>query len=172
MADSASLRILVGVDDSDSARAAMAHVAAVFPGANKPQLTLLHVLVQAIPPSIEFVDPSMIWDGAGLPPALATETAEQIASQKEAARQRVQRLFDEIVPGNWPADRLEVLVVEGGFTRAAIAEIITYQAKQSSADVVVVGRTRHGALHEALIKSTGERLVHACKATAVWVVSV
>lgn len=165
-----SLRVLIGLDDSDSARAAVAHVAHVFAGPEKPQLTLLHVLVQAIPASVEFVDPSMIWDGAGLPQALDAESAEQIAQNKHAAVTRMRELFRSVAGGEWPESRLTVSVVEGGFSRATIAEVVTYHAREGKADIVVVGRSNHGALHDALIKSTGERLVHACKGTAVWVV--
>ncbi len=166
-----SLRVLIGVDDSDSSRAAIAHVAGVFAGPDKPHLILLNVLVQAIPSSVEFVDPSMIWDGAGLPSALATETVEEVARRKDAARARVREVFHAVAGDSWPRDQVEIMIVEGGFTRATIAEIVTYYACETSADVVVVGRSKHGALHDALIKSTGERLVHACKATAVWVVA-
>lgn len=166
----ATLHVLVGVDESDSARAAIAHVTRVFADSAKPRLTLLHVLVQAIPPSVEFIDPSMIWDGAGLPPTLSTETAEQLAQNKRTARERIEALFRAMAGDQWADAHVEVAVVEGGFTRAAIAEIVTYQARETQADIVVVGRSRHGALHDALIRSTGERLVHACKATAVWVV--
>ncbi len=167
----ASLHVLIGVDDSTSARAAVAHVAHIFAGSEKPRLTLLHVLVQAIPASVEFVDPSMIWDGAGLPPTMATETAEQIAQSKQAAGKRVRELFRSVAGNDWPENRLTISVVEGGFSRATIAEVITHHAREGGADIVVVGRSRHGALHDALIRSTGERLVHACKATAVWVAS-
>ena len=165
-----SLLVLIGVDESESAKAAIAHVIKVFSGADKPRLTLLHVLVQAIPPSVEFIDPSMIWDGAGLPPALATETAEQVAQNKARARDRIVGVFKSMQGDTWPSDRLSITVVEGGFTRATIAEIVTYHARESKADIVVVGRAKHGALHDALIRSTGERLVHTCKGTAVWVV--
>lgn len=171
MADSlASLKVLIGVDDSDSARAAVSHVLRVFPGPDRPRLTLVHVLVQKIPPHLEFIDPSMVWDGAGLPTALQTETAEQVARDKQVAAARVREIFRDLEGGRWPEERLTVIVVEGGFTRAAIAEVLTYQARETGADVVVVGRTHHGALHDALIKSTGQRLVQACKATAAWVV--
>ena len=171
-ASTASLHVLIGVDISDSARAAVAHVAQVFAGSDKPRLTLLHVLAQAIPPSIEFVDPSMIWDGAGLPATMATETVEQIAHNKQVAAKRVRDLFRAVAGSDWPESRLTVTVVEGGFTRATIAEVVTYHAHETKADIVVVGRSKHGALHDALIKSTGGRLVHACKGTAVWVVGV
>jgi len=171
MAESvATLKVLVGLDDSGSARAAVSHVLRVFGGAEKPQLNLLHVLVQKIPAHLEFIDPSMIWDGAGLPSALATETAEQIAQEKEAANKRVGELFDDLGGSDWPRNRLTITVLEGGFTRAAIAEILTWHAREINADIVVVGRTHHGALHDAFIRSTGERLVHACKGTAAWVV--
>ncbi|GEM_PF-4740786 len=165
------LRVLIGVDESESARAAIAHVASVFAGPDKPHLTLLNVLVQAIPSSVEFVDPSMIWDGAGLPPSLATESAEEVAAHKDAARDRARSVFRSVTGDSWPHDRVEITIVEGGFSRATIAEIVTYHARETNADVVVVGRSKHGALHDALIKSTGERLVHACKAIAVWVVA-
>lgn len=166
----ASLKVLVGLDDSDSARAAVAHVLKVFAAGQKPQLHLLHVLVQKIPPHLEFIDPSMIWDGAGLPSALATQTAEQVAQEKETAHKHVVKLFEQLGGGAWPQDRLTITVLEGGYTRAAIAEILTYHAREIDADIVVVGRTHHGALHDAFIRSTGERLVHACKGTAAWVV--
>jgi len=167
----ASLYVLIGVDDSTSARAAVAHVAHIFAGSQKPRLTLLHVLAQAIPASVEFVDPSMIWDGAGLPQSMATDSAEQIAQSKQAAGTRLRELFRSVAGNDWPETHLTVTVVEGGFSRAAIAEVITFHAREGGADIVVVGRSRHGAFHDALIKSTGERLVHACKGTAVWVVS-
>lgn len=171
MAESlASLKVLVGVDDSDSATAAVAHVLRVFPGPERPQLVLVHVLVQKIPPHLEFIDPSMVWDGAGLPTALQTETAEHVARDKQAAAERVREIFRDLDGGRWPEERLTITVVEGGFTRAAIAEVLTFQAREVNADIVVVGRTHHGALHDALIKSTGQRLVQACKATAAWVV--
>lgn len=169
-ANNEALHVLIGLDDSDSARAAVGHVVQVFAGPDKPRLTLLHVLVQAIPASVEFVDPSMIWDGAGLPQAMGTESAEQIAQNKQAAATRVRELFRSVAGGDWPENRLTVTIVEGGFSRATIAEVVTYHAREGKADIVVVGRSKHGALHDALIKSTGERLVHTCKGTAVWVV--
>jgi nucleotide-binding universal stress UspA family protein len=161
--------VMVGMDESDSARAALRQVFDVFAGRPRPRLVLVHVLVQRVPPHLEYVDPSMVWDTAGLGPVLGDEDREIINKQKADAAERMRAVFDSI-PHDWPADRFDIQIVEGGFSRATIAEILTYQAREEKADIIVVGRTTHGAFHDAFIKSTAARLVRACKATTIWVV--
>lgn len=165
------LTVLVGIDDSASANCALAKVFEVFANASpKPQLLLLHVLVQKIPPHLEYIDPTMVWDGAVLPVALQSQTTEELARVIERTKTHYQAWVDRAVAAGWPTDRASFDAVEGGFTRAAIAEILAYQARERGATLIVVGRTHHGALHDALIRSTGERLVHYAKGLTVWIV--
>jgi nucleotide-binding universal stress UspA family protein len=89
---------------------------------------------------------------------------------EQEARDQMAPMAEMLASAGWPGDRIDRRAVPGGFSKAVIADVIAYTAREEKARVVVVGRTRHGRLHEALLKSMGERLTHYLPGTTVWVV--
>lgn len=171
MADRGISRILIGVDESDSTHLAIEHVLEVFSAAEtKPSILLLHILEQPLPTGIEFVDPTMVWEAGGLTARTPAIDAEGIAAQKKTAEQRVRPLVQSFLDAGWSESDVTCRVVEGGYSRAAVAELLAFEARENTVDIVVIGRTRHGKLHEALIKSTGQRLVNQLRRITIWVV--
>lgn len=175
MGDSRIRKILVGVNETKSSNLALEHVIEVFgrQTGDRPGIVLLHVIRQPLPGGLEFGEPTLAWEGGGAPPITGHPADEEMLLQQRESAQSlsIKPARARLIQAGWEEQSVEAQVCEGGFSRAAVAEILAEIAqKDGRIDVIVVGRTRRGRLHEALLKSTGERLVHyACRMT-VWVV--
>ena len=163
-------RILVGVDDSAATDAAIDQIIRMFPGDDKPSVMLLHVIDQPAPTGFEAAASAMALDAGAMPAVPAAFSLEDAKQWQELAKKRMERFVARLSSAGWAEDRIERHAAVGGLTHAAVADALAEQAKSLDADIVVVGRTKHGTLHEALLKSTGERVVHYCRSVTVWVV--
>jgi len=165
--------LLVGADLTEPTRNAIHHVNAVFEGCpadERPRVVLFTVVEQAIAPGAEFGEPSFAWDAggvSGMTPPVDDAEMERIEQSALAKLDPLERMLTE---AGWSAERIERRAAPGGFSKALIADVIAYHARENDARIVVVGRTRHGRLHEALLKSIGERLTHYLPGITVWVV--
>jgi len=165
--------MMVGADASEPSCYAVNHINRVFagiPGEDRPRLILFRVIEQALAPGAEFGEPTFAWEAGGVsgitPPVSDTDFKEM----EKAVLQEMNPIEKMLVEGGWSADRMTRKAVPGGFSKALIADVIAYHAREEKARVVVVGRTRHGRLHEAILKSIGERLTHYLPGITVWVV--
>ncbi|MFG0329327.1 MAG: universal stress protein [Phycisphaerales bacterium] len=164
-------RVLIGVDDTQSTRAAIDHVVGMFASSSeRPQIILLHVIDHPAPTGYEAAASAMALDAGAMPALPVAFEPEDIDMWKDRAKKKMEPFVDALNDAGWDEKRIERHAAIGGLTHAAVADVLAEQAKQLHADVVVVGRSKHGMLHEALLKSTGERLVHYCRGMTVWVV--
>lgn len=165
-------QILIGIDDSPPTQAAVSHVLDVFSACEcKPHVTLLTVIEHARPAGFDCGEPALTMDSATMP---AVPQAGLAGLALEQRRRVAQQILDgyarQFAAGGWPGDRVVTEVVDGVFTHSAIAEVIAREAQDRQMDIVVVGRTPHGRLFQALLRSTGERLLLRLNTVTVWVV--
>ena len=137
---------------------------------DRPRVVLFKVIEQALAPGAEFGEPTFAWEAGGVSGVTPPVADEDFAQIERAAMRELDQVEKLLVEAGWSADRIERKVAPGGFSKALIADVIAYHAREEKARVVVVGRTRHGRLHEALLKSIGERLTHYLPGITVWVV--
>jgi len=165
--------ILLGADMTEPTLNAAGHINRVFEGLgadDRPRVVLFKVIEQALAPGAEFGEPTFAWEAGGVSGVTPPVADEDFAQIERAAMRELDQVEKLLVEAGWSADRIERKVAPGGFSKALIADVIAYHAREEKARVVVVGRTRHGRLHEALLKSIGERLTHYLPGITVWVV--
>jgi len=167
--------LLIGVDESSASAAAVQHVIDVFgSGEAKPSVTLMRVLELPRPAGLDCGEPSLSWEGAGLPavPSPVSDLSESTKKRQQAARDRIQPLADMLTGAGWSEDEVSIVIVDGVFTHASIADQLAQEARDRGVDIVVVGRTPRGRFYQALLKSTGQRLIQHLHRISVWIVGV
>jgi len=165
--------MIVGADDTEPTRSALNHINRVFagiPGDDRPELILFRVIEQSLAPGAEFGEPTFAWEAGGVSGITPPLTGDDFHEIEQTAIKEMDSLERILVHGGWSPTRIKRKAAPGGFSKALIADAIAYHAKEEKARVVVVGRTRHGRLHEAILKSIGERLTHYLPGVSVWVV--
>ena len=162
------LIVVVGVDRHEHTRIALDRLTEVFAGPQWPLAILLHIIEHDV--VAEASVSSLAGEGVGLPVSAVALTPEEIEELKRRDLGRMEPLVEYLAGRGWPKDRIECRVRLGGSSKSVIADELSEEAREAKADIVVVGRTRHGKLWEAFLKSTGERLVHYCPGLTVWVV--
>ncbi len=169
---SARSTILIGVDESEPTLAAIRFVTGHFTGTPRPQVSLVHVLALPAVTVMDYSGGGPAFAGAmmpGVPSEMFGSNDLQAAARASLAR--MDPLVTELQRAGWSESQVLRRVLAGGVTKAAIADAHVEQAQRDRADVVVVGRTRHGALHDTLMRSTGEKLVHFGRNMTICVVT-
>ncbi|NOG53555.1 MAG: universal stress protein [Planctomycetes bacterium] len=92
------------------------------------------------------------------------------SSSRQAAQCVLDRYARQFTDAGWQADQVLCEIVDGVFSHSAIAEVMAREAQDRDMDIVVVGRTPHGRLFQALLRSTGERLLLHLNTVTVWIV--
>lgn len=165
--------ILIGADNTPPTKNAVQHLNHVFEGIppqQRPRLVLFHVIEQALAPGAELGEPTFAWEAGGITGMTSPICDADFDRAKDSSIHELLKIEEILLAAGWSANRIRKLAVPGGFSKALIADVIAYHAREEKARVVVVGRTRHGRLHEALLKSIGERLTHYLPGITVWVV--
>ncbi len=175
-------KILIGVDGSQTAHAAVMHVVNVFAATAReslPVLYLTHVIERALPTGSSPVGLAVSWEAGGLPETptatcacddLDPDMNDSIDPRVNLVLEQMKPLKQILVDADWPNEKVKYNVCDGGYTRSIVADILAENAEKVGATIVVVGRTKHGRFLDALMKCTGEKLVHCAPDLSIWVV--
>ncbi len=167
--------LLLGADLTEPTRHAIHHINAIFQGCppeERPELMLLHVVEQQMVAGAEFCEPTFIWEAGGVTGITPPICEDDMQAAVAASVSSLQPLLKELTEAGWDTSRISIKAVTGGFSKTMIADVLAFHARELQARIVVVGRTRHGKIHEMLLKSIGERLTHYLPGITVWVVGL
>lgn len=171
-AESPDRTIIIGVDESGPTLAAVRFVIRHFGSPPRPRVALVHVLSIPTVTVMDYSGAGAAFAGAMMPGVPAEMFgSNDLQAAGKAALARMDPLVTDLTRSGWAEDQVLRRVLAGGVTKAAIADALVEQAHRDKGEVVIVGRTHHGLLHDTLLRSTGERLVHFGRDMTVCVVS-
>lgn len=145
-------RILIGVDDSEDSERAVRYVADLLGGLPGFVVTLLHI-VPAPPDDYFFSDEDL---------------GKWVAQRRAAAIGVMENFRSILVRCGFPEDRVAVMIE----TRycPSVAECILDVQQKTDSCTIVVGRKNLSRKEEFLFGSISDRILHAGKTCAVWLV--
>lgn len=145
-------RILVGVDNSEDAEKAVEYVAELLGGLPGFLITLLHI-IPAPPEDYFFSD---------------EELGQWVAERRTAAIGVMDNYRRILTDSGFSGDEV-VLMIETRYC-PSVAECILDVQKKTDCSTIVVGRKHLSKRQEFLFGSTADRLLHAERNCAVWLV--
>lgn len=161
--DAVYVKILVPIDASDGAMAAVDYVARTFGRTPDVHVTLLHILPEL---------PAAFWDDGHI-----------LAAEEQASRQRLINIWENKQEKEWAEvfKKAQKRLQAGGLPPKAmksefkprqfnVADDILNVAEAGRYDTIVLGRRGQGGLKKILLGSVAARIVHYAKDRAVTIV--
>jgi nucleotide-binding universal stress UspA family protein len=161
------VKILVGVDGSESSIKAVEHVAALVSGCSHLDVTLYHVLLvpgrlrgygEARTPEEEARFNDLIDDET----EASVEGLRRVAEKNvlEPAADLIRRLAPEVAV-DWKFSPL---------LHRDVGRTIVKEAREGGYDVIAIGRRGHSAVAEIAFGSVTSTVVHHAQGQAVWII--
>jgi nucleotide-binding universal stress UspA family protein len=145
-------RILIGVNDSEDAEKAVKYVADLLGGLPGFLVTLLHI-IPSPPEDYFFTDEDL---------------GEWVAERRISAIDMMENYRRILILSGFPEDKVTVMI-EARYC-PSVAECILDVQKKTDSCTLVIGRRNLSRKQELLFGSTSDRLLHAEKHCAVWLV--
>ncbi len=144
--------ILIAVDDSENARHAILYVADFLAGFPGFRVTLLNVITEPIDEYFANDEERRVW----------------VEESRRAAKELLANYSRLLVSSGFDEKKVQTEIVVNN--RRSIAECILEQQKRLNCCTVVMGRRGISTKEEFIFGSTSNKILHARKSCAVWVI--